>query len=158
MLRGVLFRAVPLVAVILVACARAAGDGADHQQLFRVKRVVDGDTLIVENVGRVRLIGVDTPESVDRRRPVEEFALEAAAFLRRQVSGRKVRLEYDWQRHDRYRRTLAYVFLPDGTFVNEEIIRQGYGFAYTQFQFKHLERFRQLEREARKQGRGLWAK
>ena len=64
--------------------------------------------------------------------------------------------QYDWERTDRYGRTLAYVHLPDGTFVNAEIIRQGYGHAYTRFPFRHLDRFRQFEREARQAGRGLW--
>ena len=122
----------------------------------RVERVVDGDTIIVGGVGRVRLIGVDTPESVDPRRPVEFFGKEAGAFTRRLVDGKRVRLEYDWERTDRYGRTLAYVYLPDGTFVNAEIIRRGYGHAYTRFPFKYLERFRQFEREARAAGHGLW--
>ncbi len=122
----------------------------------RVERVVDGDTIIVGGVGRVRLIGVDTPESVDPRRPVEFFGREASAFTKRLVGGKRVRLEYDWERTDRYGRTLAYVHLPDGTFLNAEIIRQGYGHAYTRFPFKHLDRFRQFEREARQAGRGLW--
>ncbi len=122
----------------------------------RVERVVDGDTIIVSGVGRVRLIGVDTPESVDPRRPVEFFGKEASAFTRRLVDGKRVRLEYDWERTDRYGRTLAYVYLPDGTFVNAEIVRQGYGHAYTRFPFKYLDGFRQFEREARQAGRGLW--
>ena len=122
----------------------------------RVERVVDGDTIIVGGVGRVRLIGVDTPESVDPRRPVEFFGKEASAFTRRLVDGKRVRLEYDWERTDRYGRTLAYVYLSDGTFVNAEIIRRGYGHAYTRFPFKHLDRFRRFEREARVAGRGLW--
>ena len=122
----------------------------------RVERVVDGDTIIVSGVGRVRLIGVDTPESVDPRRPVEFFGKEASAFTRRLVDGQRVRLEYDWEGTDRYGRTLAYVYLPDGTLVNAEIIRRGYGHAYTRFPFKYLERFRQFEREARTAGRGLW--
>ena len=122
----------------------------------RVERVVDGDTIIVSGVGRVRLIGVDTPESVDPRRPVEFFGKEAGAFTKRLVDGKRVRLEHDWERTDRYGRTLAYVYLSDGTFVNAEIIRQGYGHAYTRFPFKHLDRFRQFEREARQAGRGLW--
>jgi micrococcal nuclease len=65
-------------------------------------------------------------------------------------------MEYDQQRQDKYGRTLAYVFLEDGTFVNAEIIRQGYGFAYTRFPFTYLEQFRLLEREAREVNRGLW--
>ena len=121
-----------------------------------VERVIDGDTIIVRGVGRVRLIGVDTPETVDPRRPVEFFGREASAFTKRLLDGKRVRLEYDWERTDRYGRTLAYVYLPDGVFANAEIIRQGYGHAYTRFPFKHLDRFRALEREARNAGRGLW--
>lgn len=119
--------------------------------------MVDGDTVILATIGRVRLIGVDTPESVNPRLPVEAFALEASQFLKRLVAGKDVRLEYDQTRHDRYRRTLVYLFLPDGTFVNEEIIRQGYGFAYTRYPFRYLERFRQRETEARDRRIGLWA-
>lgn len=62
------------------------------------------------------------------------------------------------QRRDRYRRLLVYVYLPDGTFLNAEIIKQGYGFAYTRFPFKYMEQFRQYERSARESGAGLWAK
>ena len=142
------FAAVLAVGFLIVLPALAAAQ--------RVERVVDGDTIIVGGVGRVRLIGVDTPESVDPRRPVEFFGKEAGAFTRRLVDGQRVRLEYDWERTDRYGRTLAYVYLPDGTFVNAEIIRRGYGHAYTRFPFKYVERFRQFEREARQAGRGLW--
>ncbi len=123
---------------LLLASGLATGVGGASPQpppdspLHAVVRVVDGDTLIVEGVGRVRLIGVDTPESVDPRRPVQCFGREAAQFTRQLVAGRRVRLEYDWPRQDAYGRTLAYVFLPDGTFVNAEIIRQGFGFAYLQ--------------------------
>jgi micrococcal nuclease len=122
-----------------------------------VLRVVDGDTLILDGQERVRLIGVDTPESVDPRRPVEAFGKEAAAFTRRMAEGKRVRLAYDQQRTDRYGRTLAYVYLEDGTFLNAEIIRQGYGHAYTRFPFPYAEEFLQYEREARAARRGLWA-
>lgn len=145
---GFLRGAVAAAALLVLAPALAAA------QL--VERVVDGDTIIVRGAGRVRLIGVDTPESVDPRRPVEFFGKEASAFTERLVEGKRVRLEYDRDRTDRYGRTLAYVHLPDGTFVNAEIIRRGYGHAYTRFPFKHRDRFRQLEREARDAGRGLW--
>ena len=67
-----------------------------------------------------------------------------------------MRLEYDRERTDRYGRTLAYVHLEDGTFANAEIVRRGYGHAYTRFPFRYLDRFRRLEREARAAGRGLW--
>ena len=79
------------------------------------------------------------------------------------VQGKRVRLEFDEANthighKDKYRRTLAYVFLEDGTFLNAEIIKRGYGFAYTRFPFKYLDEFRRLERGAREQRRGLWGK
>lgn len=119
-------------------------------------RVIDGDTILLDGDERVRLIGVDTPETVHPNKPVEYFGKEASEFTRKMVEGKQVRLEYDWERKDKYDRTLAYVYLEDGTFLNAEIIRQGYGFAYTKFPFKYLEQFRQYEREAKENKRGLW--
>ena len=122
-----------------------------------VERVIDGDTVAIQSIGTVRLIGVDTPEAVDPRKPVEHFAQESAAFLRRMLLNKLVRLEYDQQRIDKYGRTLAYLYLSDGTFVNAEIVKQGYGHAYTSFPFRYMEQFRAYEREARTAARGLWA-
>jgi micrococcal nuclease len=123
-----------------------------------VTRVIDGDTLVVEGVGTVRLIGVDTPETVDPRRPVQYFGREASDFTKQLATGKPVRLEFDRDRTDRYGRTLAYVYLqPEDLLLNAEIIRQGYGFAYTVFPFQMMDLFRALEREARASGRGLWA-
>ncbi len=127
-----------------------------QSKAYLCERVVDGDTIIIENNERVRLIGVDTPETVHPNKPVEYFGKEASAFTKRMVEGKKVRLEYDLEVKDKYGRTLAYVFLEDGTFLNAEIIKQGYGFAYTKFPFKYLEEFRQYEREAREEKKGLW--
>ncbi len=147
-----------LVAGALLLAGTALGDA-----LARVTRVADGDTIAVRYAGRtvtVRLIGVDTPELGDRRRPgapPQPFAREAADWLRRTLDGREVRLEYDRERTDRYGRTLAYVFLPDGTFVNRELVRQGYARAYTRFPFKFREQFVADEATARREKRGLWA-
>jgi micrococcal nuclease len=127
-----------------------------QDQTFAVQRVVDGDTVVLETIGIVRLIGVDTPETVDPRRPVQYFGREAATFLRSMLEGQSVRVEYDQLRLDRYRRTLAYLFLPDNTFVNLEIVRQGYGHAYVLYPFKHLELFRAAERQAREGAKGFW--
>jgi len=131
---------------------------APKAEYRKVTRVVDGDTIILDGNERVRIIGVDTPETKHPQKPVEYFGKEAAAFTKRMVEGKKVRLEYDWQKQDRYGRTLAYVYLDDGTFLNAELIKQGYGFAYTKFPFKYLDEFRQYEREARENNRGLWKK
>lgn len=89
-----------------------------NSQTLKCTRAVDGDTIVLNNGERVRLIGVDTPETKHPRKPVEYFGKEATAFTKRMVEGKEVRLEYDWQRKDKYGRTLAYVYLMDGTFLN----------------------------------------
>jgi len=155
-----LFRSIPSFAKV-VAIFFLIGSLLSAQDFCLCTRVIDGDTIIVEIDGkqeRVRLIGVDTPETVHPSKPVEYFGKEASEFTKRMVEGKKVRLEFDWQKRDKYGRLLAYVYLPDGTFLNAEIIKQGYGFAYTRFPFKYLEEFRQYEREARENSRGLWGK
>lgn len=119
-------------------------------------RVVDGDTIILDGKEKVRLIGVDTPETVHPSKPVEYFGKEASAFTKRMVEGKRVKVEYDWQGTDKYGRTLAYIYLEDGTFLNAEIVRQGYGHAYTKYPFKYMDEFRKYEREARENNRGLW--
>ena len=126
------------------------------QPQYEVFRVVDGDTVVLRDIGTVRLIGVDTPETQDPREPVQHYGVEATAFLRSLVTGKTVRVDYDQQRIDKYRRTLAYLYLADGTFVNREIVRQGFGHAYLTYPFKYAEDFRAVEREAREAERGLW--
>jgi len=102
------------------------------------------------------MIGVDTPETKHPKKPVQYFGKEASEFTRQMIEGKAVVLEYDWKRRDRYGRLLAYVYLPDGIFLNAEIIKEGYGFAYTRYPFKYLDEFRSYEREARESGIGLW--
>ncbi len=124
-----------------------------------VERVIDGDTIVLDGGERVRLIGVDTPETVHPNKPVEYYGKEASAFTRKQVEGERVRLEYEpGSRTDRYGRTLAYVYTHDGDLVNQLIIEGGYGHAYTRFPFTKIEEFRAAEQEAREAGRGLWAR
>ncbi|HKB06696.1 MAG TPA: thermonuclease family protein [Candidatus Polarisedimenticolia bacterium] len=136
--------------------------GAAGAERATVTRVVDGDTLVVLIGGRtekVRLIGVDTPESGDPRRPVEAYGKEASAFTRRLAEGKSVRLQGETGTGDRdkYGRLLRYVLLPDGTLLNAEIVRQGYGHAYLRYPFARMDEFRALEREARARGLGMWA-
>ena len=128
-----------------------------NSQILICTKVVDGDTIIISNGERVRLIGVDTPETNRPNKPVEYFGKEATAFTNSMVGGKVVKLKYDQQRRDKYGRLLAYVFLVDGTFLNAEIIKQGYGNVFTRFPFKYMEEFRQYEKEAREAKRGLWA-
>ncbi len=127
-----------------------------------VIRVVDGDTIVVSPNEKVRLIGVDTPETVHPKKAVACFGKEAKQFTHDAVEGKTIRLVLDKvntkRRHkDRYGRTLAYAYLADGTMLNAELIRQGYAHAYTRFPFRYLVEFRELERQARSQTVGLWS-
>jgi micrococcal nuclease len=126
---------------------------------------VDGDTIRVrianppdelKTVEIIRLIGVDTPETVHPQREVEAFGKEASDFTRERLLGKTVYLAFDWNLRDRYGRLLAYVFTEDRRCHNAELIRQGYGHAYTKYPFRFMEEFRGYEREAREQKRGLW--
>jgi len=126
------------------------------RELVSVRKVIDGDTFVLASGERVRMIGVDTPETKHPQKPVQYFGKEASEFTRQMIEGKAVVLEYDWKRRDRYGRLLAYVYLPDGIFLNAEIIKEGYGFAYTRYPFKYLDEFRSYEREARESGIGLW--
>lgn len=146
-----------------------------HSELSKVIRVVDGDTIVVDYQGqkeKVRLIGVDTPETVDPRRPVQAYGKEASDFSKKMLTGKKVRLAFDWNKRDKFGRVLAYINLPSdqvkdapGCMVksgnefdfNASLISCGYGHAYTRFPFAKMEEHRELERKARTLKRGLWA-
>ena len=126
--------------------------------VVRVQRAVDGDTLLLDDRTRVRLLGVDTPETKKPDWPVERFGPEAHDFTSRHVEGHKVRLEFDKERHDKYGRVLAYVYLDDW-FLNEELIRAGLGRAITNHPYSETmkRRFRAAQREARQAHRGIWS-
>jgi micrococcal nuclease len=133
-----------------------------HETLYRVVRVVDGDTFVVDRDGGdvvVRLLGVDTPETQHPQEPVECFGREAAARLHELLEDQYVRLEGDASQADidRYGRLLRYVYLPDGTLVNQLLIKEGYAFEYTYDKPYALQnQFNTEEDMARIQGRGLW--
>jgi micrococcal nuclease len=129
--------------------------------LVRVTKIIDGDTITVAINGQtetVRLLGVDTPETHDPRKPVQCFGELAAAHTAAMLANQKIRLAPDPQDSDRdkYHRLLRYIYLPDGTLVNAELIRDGFAFAYTVFPLTKLDEFRSLESEARTANRGLW--
>jgi micrococcal nuclease len=149
------------------APARAPTPGtALEREPATVVRVVGGDTVDVRvggRVERVRLIGLDTPESVDPRRPVECFGREASRKARELLpAGQAVQLEADPTQGDRdstrSRRLLRYIWLPDGRNVAEVMIAEGYGFEFAyRLPYRYQERFRAAQRAAREAGRGLWA-
>ncbi|MEE2752398.1 MAG: thermonuclease family protein [Candidatus Latescibacterota bacterium] len=130
---------------------------------YPVSRTIDGDTveLMVKGLPvKVRLIGVDTPETVHPQKPVEHYGKEASAFTRNLLRGESVYLVHGQEKVDHYGRMLGYLYrAPDGLFVNAEIIRQGYGQAYTKYPFRQdlMERFRGLQKHARESGKGLWS-
>jgi micrococcal nuclease len=151
-----------LAIVALVAAFFNPPDwGVTSGEFEYVQQVVDGGTLMLGTGERVGLIGVNTPETVHPQKAVEAFGREASAFTKRMVEGKLVRLEFDPLSPgsgDGKDRTLAYVFLQDGTHLNAEIIRQGYGFAVSSsLPLRYQNEFRRLEGEAREQRRGLWA-
>jgi endonuclease YncB( thermonuclease family) len=127
----------------------------------RVQRVSDGDTFVASVKGRkerVRVIGVDTPESVAPNRPDEPFGEEASDFAKRYLDGETVRLAGDAEPRDRYGRMLAYVWLADGTFWNALLVAEGYAQQLTiPPNVAYAGLFRRLVAEARREDRGLWA-
>lgn len=162
------------VGVLLAACARPADPVAPDPRSpcwrdapkppaaaveTRVKRVVDGDTFVAADGSRVRLLGIDTPESVDPRRPVEYFGKEAAAFAERLLQGKTVLLQPGRNPRDVHGRTLAWVWREDGLFVNGELVRMGYAQVYTHADNPDFASYLvQCQREARAAGRGLWGR
>jgi len=125
-----------------------------------VERVVDGDTIVVAGDETVRLIGIDTPETKDPRRPVQCFGAEATRRITELIpAGEAVLLVGDVSDTDRYGRTLAYVYRQrDRLFVNAALVRDGYAAASTYPpDVAHAEEFRALERDARESDRGLWS-
>ena len=128
---------------------------------YAVRRVVDGDTLLLENGARIRLMGADTPETVKPNHPVEPFGPQATLFTKNFLSGGRVFLTFDKQRLDRYKRFLAYAWLDESMeqMLNEELIRAGLAEAKTGYRFSPgmKKRFRRAEDEAKSAGRGIWS-
>lgn len=129
--------------------------------LYRVSRFVDGDTIVVSMQGteeKVRFIGVDTPETHKPNTPVQCYGPAAAAHTKAVIGQHRVRLESDSLStdRDRYNRLLRYVYLPDGTLVNEDLIKNGYGFYYPYFPFTKAEHFSAFQATAKSVFKGLW--
>jgi len=123
----------------------------------RVRRVVDGDTIEMENGEKVRYIGINTPESVDPRSAIECFGKEASAYNKNLVEGKELRLVKDVSDRDTYGRLLRFVYLADGTFVNELLVREGYAFVSSYPpDISKQDTFHQAEATAKNEKRGLW--
>jgi micrococcal nuclease len=131
-------------------------------EYLAVTKVIDGDTFWANNdtkdVVKVRLIGVDAPESNNVfKKKIGYYGKEAKAYLTKMLSGKNVKLVCDVDSLDQYGRTLAYVYLEDGTFVNADLMRNGYAMLMTiPPNVKFADEFLKLQKEARENNRGLW--
>lgn len=134
-----------------------------QSNLYNVSSVIDGDTIqvVIDNKKEtIRLIGIDSPETVDPRRPVQCFGKEASAKAKSLLSGKSVRLESDPTQgeRDKYQRLLRYVFLENRTNFNKLMISEGYAHEYTyNIPYKYQSEFKQAQKEAEENKRGLWA-
>ncbi len=130
--------------------------------------IYDGDTIKVEQIGKVRLIGIDTPEKEDserdryylkqgiRRDRLRSIADEAQQFLIKKAKGQHVTLHTDLEERDRHGRLLAYVYLPDSRLINQMLLEEGLAAVYRKFEFRLKEDFLATESRARKKQIGLW--
>jgi micrococcal nuclease len=134
----------------------------DEEEMFPyydVVRVVDGDTIIISFNGkeeRVRMIGIDTPETVHPTKPVEPFGPEASEYTKRRLEGKKAGMELDVQERDQYGRLLAYVWV-DGVMINNELLEEGLAVVSTYPpNVKYVEFFRQTEKKAKEEKKNIW--
>ncbi|MCW8858867.1 MAG: thermonuclease family protein [Deltaproteobacteria bacterium] len=137
----------------------------------RVTWIYDGDTLQVENIGKVRLIGIDTPEYEASSRDnfyFKSFAIEEKTLRKisrqaknhnlRYAKGKNVRLESEQSKRDKHDRLLAYVYLPDGEMLNLLLLKEGLASVFRRYDFRYKKEFLKVEERARRNKRGLWEK
>ncbi len=155
-----------LLTFFLPLAAWAASDSLAGKVLW----IYDGDTIKVETVGKVRLLGIDAPErkdsgrdnyylqqGIDRSR-LRQIADTSLRYLITSVKNRHVTLRTDHETYDRYGRLLAYVYLPDGRLLNQLLVEKGYAAVYRKFDFRLKRQFLAAEHEARAARVGLWRK
>lgn len=156
-----------LLALLLLVFATAAGAG---ELRGRVEWIYDGDTIKVAGVGKVRLLGIDTPEREASGRDrffvklggngkiLRRIAGEVLRFNIDNIKGKEVRLTLDHEKRDAYGRLLAYVTLPDGRLLNRLLLEKGYAVVYRRFDFRLKDDFLAAEEQARRRKAGLWAR
>ena len=149
----------PLLAAAILALALAgcSEPAAGERTAARVTKHTDGDTLWLSGIGKVRLIGIDTPEVAGK---AECYGREASAFVERTVPlGGEVRYRLGVDERDRYGRALAYLWLRDGRFLNRLLVARGYAQPLTvPPNVEYAEVFAKVARRAREAGRGLWGR
>lgn len=154
-----------LFTLVPAACslpgARPAGAETDSTAtLYFVEEVIDGDTFILEDGEKVRLIGIDAPETPHSYKQRNfYYGIEAKAYLKDLIESREVKLEFDVEKRDRYGRLLAYAWLDNGLFINAHLIEEGYARVVTfPPNVKYHDQLNRLEDAAKKNKRGLWKK
>ena len=156
-----------LAALILAGRGQQGPEDGDfpryNNKQFQVLRVVDGDTFDLDSPDgdksytRVRLWGVDTPETKAPGKPVGYFGPEATAFTEEMVAGRTVRIELERENtRGKFGRLLGFVYSEEGKMLNEELLRSGHAYADGRWRHRFYFRFGQIEKQARKNKRGLW--
>ncbi len=140
--------------ILLSGCLQYSQGGYSSRVIY----VYDGDTIKIANGEKVRYLGIDTPEMNYKNPPAQYFAKDAKAFNQRLVDGKIVRLEFDARERDKYQRLLAYVYVDD-IFINKKMIEEGYAkILIIPPNEKHANEFLKLQRRARQEGKGIWAK
>jgi micrococcal nuclease len=145
--------------LLIVSGCKSAATAKSGRDAVKVERVVDGDTFEVKLNGKkekVRLIGVDTPETVKPNTPVMYYGKEASDYTKKRLQGRTIELEWDVDRTDRYDRLLAYVWI-GGELFNRTLVQEGYArIATYPPDVKYVDLFTKDQQQARSQGKGLW--
>jgi len=148
-----IFRVMLFIGLTLSCAAQSSAD-----EFLSVRRVYDGDTIQMENGMHVRYIGINAPEIAHQDKPGEPFGPEAMAFNEKIVLSKPVRIQGDQEASDQYGRRLAYIFLQDGTFVNQEMVRNGLAHVlYKSPNTIYDAELLKSQQEAMKAGKGMWA-
>lgn len=161
MVSGLITLLIIVLSVLDFSCNSIRKKG-DAVQYLNVTKIVDGDTFRADDGSEkgiiIRLIGVDAPESrITGRKPIAYYGQQSKEYLTKLLENKKIRLEYDVDKTDQYDRILAYVYLPDGTFVNAEVVKQGYAMVMTiPPNVRYAEKFLKFQQRARRSNRGLW--
>ena len=136
--------------------SEAGSQNKFETSVVKIVRVIDGDTIEIEGGEKVRYIGIDAPETVDPRTPVQCFGVEASNKNKELVEGKMARLEKDITERDKYGRLLRYVWVGD-VFVNLELVKQGFAYSYSYPpDIKYQDLFVEAQQGAREAKRGLW--
>jgi micrococcal nuclease len=148
-----------LMGSMLAGCSSATVTSSSGREKVKVERVVDGDTFEVEIGGKkekLRLIGVDTPETKKPNTPVMYYGKEASDYTKKRLEKKTVELEWDVDKYDQYKRLLAYVWIGDELF-NRTLVQEGYArIATFPPNVKYVDLFKKDQEEARKKEKGLW--